>query len=45
MLRLLIASASVAAAAGEAVKLTKANFDAEVLDSGKSGFVKFLAPW
>jgi GDP-D-mannose dehydratase len=44
-LRLLIASATVATVTGEAVKLTKANFDAEVLDSGKSGFVKFLAPW
>ena len=24
---------------------TAKNFDAEVLESGKSAFVKFLAPW
>ena len=28
-----------------AVDLTSANFDAEVLESGKAAFVKFLAPW
>jgi len=28
-----------------AVDLTAKNFDAEVLESGKSAFVKFLAPW
>jgi hypothetical protein len=31
--------------AGDAVELTQSNFDAEVLSSGKSAFVKFLAPW
>lgn len=34
----------VGASAG-AVDLTKDNFDAEVVDSGKAAFVKFLAPW
>ena len=28
-----------------ALELTPANFDAEVIDSGKSAFIKFLAPW
>jgi len=28
-----------------AVDLTAKNFDAEVLESGKAAFVKFLAPW
>jgi protein disulfide-isomerase A6 len=46
MLRLLAITASLAVAAeASAVQLTKANFDAEIIDSGKSGFVKFLAPW
>ena len=27
------------------LELTAANFDKEVIDSGKSAFVKFLAPW
>jgi len=27
------------------VSLTKSNFDTEVLNSGKSAFVKFQAPW
>jgi len=26
-------------------ELTRANFEAEVFDSGKNAFVKFLAPW
>jgi hypothetical protein len=30
---------------GEAVELTDANFDKLVFASGKSAFVKFLAPW
>jgi hypothetical protein len=41
----LVLAATATLAAGEAVQLTKANFAGEVLDSGKSGFVKFLAPW
>ena len=28
-----------------AVDLTAKNFDKEVFESGKSAFVKFLAPW
>jgi hypothetical protein len=27
------------------VVLTKANFNTEVVDSGKNAFVKFQAPW
>jgi len=35
---------AVGANAG-AISLTPENFDAEVFDSGKSAFIKFLAPW
>ena len=35
----------VASVAGEAVELTDKNFDKLVFQSGKSAFVKFLAPW
>ena len=28
-----------------ALELTPSNFDKEVFDSGKSAFIKFLAPW
>jgi len=31
--------------AGGAEELTKANFEEKVFGSGKSAFVKFLAPW
>jgi len=43
----LLALCSLAAVgvAGEAVELTSDNFDRLVLKSGKSAFVKFLAPW
>jgi len=41
----LVFLALIAGAAGEAVNLNKANFDAEVFGSGKNAFVKFLAPW
>jgi protein disulfide-isomerase A6 len=34
----------LAASAGT-IELTPANFDKEVFESGKSAFVKFLAPW
>jgi hypothetical protein len=44
MLKLLLA-VGVSTVAGSAVQLNAQNFDAEVVDSGKSGFVKFLAPW
>ena len=45
MLRVLSLTALVAGAAGEAVELTSTNFDKLVFKSGKSAFVKFLAPW
>jgi len=35
----------VIGAANAALELTPANFDKEVIDSGKSAFIKFLAPW
>jgi len=35
----------VASALGEAISLTKKNFDDEVFGKGKAAFVKFLAPW
>jgi len=34
-----------AAFASGAVELTESNYDAEVTDSGKAAFIKFLAPW
>ena len=37
--------ALVAAANSAAVTLTAANFDAEVVSSGKNAFIKFQAPW
>jgi len=37
--------AMVLGAQAGAVDLTTKNFDTEVLESGKSAFVKFLAPW
>lgn len=37
--------ALVSAVAGEAVNLAQGNFNAEVHESGKNAFVKFLAPW
>ena len=36
---------SVLAGAFGALELTSKNFDAEVKNSGKNAFVKFLAPW
>ena len=45
MLRAAAVAALVVGAAGEAVELTDANFDRLVFASGKSAFVKFLAPW
>jgi len=32
-------------AANAAIELTPENFDKEVFASGKSAFIKFLAPW
>jgi hypothetical protein len=43
MLRLIVAASLVASAAG--VELNDDNFDEVVFASGKSAFVKFLAPW
>jgi hypothetical protein len=43
--RLSIALGLVASVSGEAVELTPKNFDKLVVESGKSAFVKFLAPW
>jgi len=34
-----------AASAHAAIELTPENFDKEVVSSGKSAFIKFLAPW
>ena len=42
MARLLIA---LVASASATLELTHENFDQEVLESGKSAFIKFLAPW
>jgi len=45
-MKIALATLSFAAlVAGEAVNLTPDNFQKEVLDSGKSAFIKFLAPW
>jgi len=45
MLRNLALLCAVAGASAAAVELTPDNFDDLVLKSGKSAFVKFLAPW
>ena len=37
--------AAIVGVSGSAVELTPDNFDKEVFESGKSAFVKFLAPW
>jgi len=42
--KLLLATFVAGASAG-AVELTKANFDAEVKNSGKNAFVQCVAPW
>ena len=44
MARLLIAALASSASA-TTLELTHENFDQEVLESGKSAFIKFLAPW
>ena len=36
---------TLVAASTATIELTSDNFDAEVFESGKSAFVKFLAPW
>ena len=45
MLRSVALFALAAGAAGEATELTDGNFDRLVFQSGKSSFIKFLAPW
>jgi len=45
MARIAVLCALVASANGAAVELTPDNFDKEVASSGKSAFIKFLAPW
>jgi len=45
MMKFTLFAALFAVANGEAVSLTKANFDTEVFDSGKNAFIKFQAPW
>ena len=43
MLRAALCVAAFAGASAGAVELTKSNFDAEVKNSGKNAFIKFLA--
>ena len=45
MARVALLCAFATTVAGNAVELTPDNFDKEVLQSGKSAFIKFLAPW
>jgi len=45
MLRSAALLAAVVGASAGAVDLTPDNFDKLVLQSGKSAFIKFLAPW
>jgi len=45
MLRATALLLGVCGAAASATELTPDNFDAEVFKSGKSAFIKFLAPW
>eukprot|EP00316_Scyphosphaera_apsteinii_P018184 CAMPEP_0119308328 /NCGR_PEP_ID=MMETSP1333-20130426/10036_1 /TAXON_ID=418940 /ORGANISM="Scyphosphaera apsteinii, Strain RCC1455" /LENGTH=45 /DNA_ID= /DNA_START= /DNA_END= /DNA_ORIENTATION= len=45
MLRTLALLGATVAISGAAVELTPDNFDEVVLKSGKSAFIKFLAPW
>jgi hypothetical protein len=44
-MKFFLLSLLVAGASAGAVDLTDANFDAEVHESGKAAFIKFLAPW
>jgi len=38
-------AALVAGTQAASVTLTKGNFDAEAMNSGKNSFIKFQAPW
>jgi protein disulfide-isomerase A6 len=40
-----LALVALVGTASAALELTPDNFDTEVLKSGKSAFIKFLAPW
>ena len=42
---MVVLAAVTATAAEGPVVLTNSNFEAEVKESGKAAFVKFLAPW
>jgi len=44
-MRATVLLSALAGASAGAVELTGSNFDAEVKNSGKNAFVKFLAPW
>jgi hypothetical protein len=44
-LRSLVLACAVAGANAEAVSLNADNWDTLVKNSGKSAFIKFLAPW
>ena len=45
MRAVLFLALAASAFAGGAVELNGATFEAEAMESGKSAFVKFLAPW
>ena len=45
MLRIAAFAAMAAVVKAGATELTEANFDDEVVSSGKGAFIKFLAPW
>jgi len=45
MMRGIVFLSALAGASASAVELTEANWKTAVEDSGKSAFVKFLAPW
>jgi len=44
-MKFLALSLLVTAVTAGPVELTSANYDQEVVSSGKNAFVKFLAPW
>jgi hypothetical protein len=45
MMRILCLLGLIAYASAGATELDGSNFESEALESGKSAFVKFLAPW
>jgi len=44
-MKFLLLLATIVGVSAEAVELTEKNFDRLVFKSGKSAFIKFLAPW